>query len=92
MATKIHQHTKLPTGINSVKIKNNFPKKHIRIKNLPRGSKVHVGSSFVMPETLSKRMSEIKASHEFKSGEIKAKSEYQRIKVRKDSKLKVNIS
>ena len=92
MTTKIHQHTKLPTGLNSVRINNNFPRKHIRIKNLPRGSKIHVGSSFVMPDSLDKRMSEIKASHEFKSGEIKAKKEYKRIKLRKDNKLSVNIS
>lgn len=99
MTVKIHQRTRVHPGLNSVKIRNDFPRKHINVKNLPRGSKIHVDSSFVKPESLKGRMSKIKASSQFKAGESKAKVQLQAMKLRKGKQvnirrnnLKVNIS
>lgn len=92
MTLKTSQHTRVRPGLNSVKIKNNFPKKKVSLKNLPRGSKIHVDSSFVKPESLKSKMSKIKASAEFRSGEAKARVKLKSMKVKRRNKVVVSIS
>ena len=75
MATRIRQSAKIPHGTR-VTVNNNFPRKNLRIKNIPLGSTIRVDKSFVKPEDLKTKMSKIKASSKFKSG----KSEYRKLK------------
>lgn len=92
MTVKIHQHTRVRPGLNSVKINNDFPRKKVTLKNLPRGSKIHVDSSFTKPEKLKGRMSKIKASAQFKSGEAKIRTKLQTMKIKQGNKVRVSIS
>lgn len=92
MTLKTFQHTRVRPGVNSVKINNNFSRKKVSVKNLPRGSKIHVDSSFVKPEKLQGRMSKIKASAQFKMGEAKVRQKLRSMKVKNGTKVAVNIS
>lgn len=92
MTVKIHQHTRVRPGLNSVKINNDFPRKKVTLKNLPRGSKIHVADSFTKPEKLKGRMSKIKASAQFSAGKVKARAILQSMKVKQSKKVTVNIS
>ena len=92
MVTRVRQNTGIPRPFSSVKINNNFPRKRVSVKNLPRGSKIHVDSSFIKPEKLKGRMSKIRASAQFKSGQIKAKTKLQTMRIKQNQKVTVNIS
>lgn len=92
MTLKTFQHTRVRPGLNSIKINNNLPKKKVSVRNLPRGSKIHVDSSFIKPEKLKGRMSKIKASAQFKSGQAKARTKLQTMKVKQGNKVRVSIS
>lgn len=94
MTTRIHQRTPIATGSN-VKINNNFPRKRVRIKNLPLGSTVRVDNSFVKPEKLQVKMSKIKASTSFKNGKSKARAQLKKIKstsLKKGNAVKISTS
>jgi len=94
MSTRIRQSTPIPTG-SDVKVNNNFPRKRIRMKNIPLGSTIRVDKSFVKPERLEVKMSKIKASSAFKNGKSKARAQLKRIKstsLRKGDVVKINVS
>lgn len=89
MTVRMRQTTKIPMG-SHVEVKNNFPRKHLQIKNLPLGSKIRVDKSFVKPDSLKTKMSKIKASPQFKSGRSKYKAEKARV-VRVKSGETINV-
>lgn len=92
MTLKTFQHTRVRPGLNSVKVNNNFQRKKISVKNLPRGSNIHVASSFTKPEKLQTKMSKIKASSQFTAGKAKARTKLQSMRVKRNKKVTVNIS
>jgi hypothetical protein len=92
MVVKTHQRTKVTSSNKSISVNNNFNKKHLKVKNLPLGSRIRVGDSFVTPQTLKVRMSEIKASAKYREGRNNIKSKLKSVRYKRGSNVKVSIS